>query len=116
MSKHTPGPWGYTYDGSSQWSIGPAEDPQGDDCVASIWDRNDERARANARLIAAAPALLAAAQQFAFWAKKLRIDQLFPDFLTGSELSLFHQDVDFARATIAKATGSAAAAQPGSET
>jgi hypothetical protein len=59
MSTHTPGPWGYTYDGSSTWSIGPEADPQ-DGSVASIFDRKDERARANARLIAAAPDLLAA--------------------------------------------------------
>ena len=53
-SKHTPGPWGYVYDGSSDWSIGPMPDPQANS-VAHIWDRNDERAVANVRLVAAAP-------------------------------------------------------------
>jgi hypothetical protein len=56
---NTPGPWGYTYDGSSDWSIGPADDPQGDGRVAHVWDKNDERARANVSLIAAAPEMLA---------------------------------------------------------
>lgn len=58
---HTPGPWGYTYDGSSTWSIGPAADPQVDR-VATIFGtrNNDAICRANARLMAAAPELLAA--------------------------------------------------------
>lgn len=51
-------PWGWTYDGSSDYSIGPEADPQGDDRVASVWDKNDERARAKVSLIAAAPELL----------------------------------------------------------
>lgn len=59
VSGHTPGPWGYCYDGSSDWSIGEASDPQGK-FVANIWDKDDVRAAANARLIAAAPDLLAA--------------------------------------------------------
>ncbi len=62
---HTPGPWGYTYDGSSDWSIGPEPDPQGD-CVAGVWDRNDDRARANVSLIAAAPELLAMLRRLEF--------------------------------------------------
>lgn len=59
--EHTPGPWGWTYDGSSDYSIGEARDPQAYP-VAHIWDRNDERAMANASLIAAAPELLAVAK------------------------------------------------------
>jgi hypothetical protein len=55
---HTFGPWGYTYDGSSDWSIGPVADPQAEQ-VARVWDKNDERARAKASLIAAAPEMLA---------------------------------------------------------
>ena len=47
---HTPTPWGYTYDGSSDWSIGQAEDPQGM-YVCNIWDRNDARAQSNAAFI-----------------------------------------------------------------
>ena len=34
--KFTPGPWEFTYDGSSDWSIGPAADPQGRR-VARCW-------------------------------------------------------------------------------
>ena len=56
-SKYTPGPWGYIYDGSSDWTIGEARDPQ-ENPVAHIWDRNDARAHANARLIAQAPTML----------------------------------------------------------
>lgn len=37
-------PYGYCYDGSSTWSIGPARDPQM--AVCNINDRNDDRARA----------------------------------------------------------------------
>lgn len=53
-AKHTPGPWAFTYDGSSGWSIGPESDPQAF-AVVSLHDRNDETARANAALIAASP-------------------------------------------------------------
>ena len=28
LKKASPRPWGYTYDGSSDWSIGPKDDPQ----------------------------------------------------------------------------------------
>jgi hypothetical protein len=59
-AKYTPGPWGWTYDGSSDYSIGTLADPQGDNRIAHVWDKNDERARANVNLIAAAPDLLAA--------------------------------------------------------
>lgn len=57
----TVGPWNYVYDGSSDWSIGQAEDPQ-ELCVAGIHDRTDERALRDAPFIAGArswlPALL----------------------------------------------------------
>ena len=56
---HTPGPWGWTYDGSSTYSIGLAEDPQ-DRRIASVYDRRDERAIANCWVIAAAPEMLTA--------------------------------------------------------
>ncbi len=32
----TPGPWGWCYDGSSDWSVGPKDDPQGRQ-IASCW-------------------------------------------------------------------------------
>lgn len=59
MSQHTPGPWGWVYDGSSTYSIGEDDDPQGT-MIASVADRRSERAMANCSLIAAAPELLAA--------------------------------------------------------
>jgi len=63
---HTPGPWGWTYDGSSDYSIGPAEDPQVERIV-HVWASNrnqaaTERAVADCNLITAAPDLLAAAK------------------------------------------------------
>lgn len=60
-TKHTPGPWGWTYDGSSDYSIGQADDPQVKR-VANIyaWQRNHDQAMADCALIAAAPDLLAA--------------------------------------------------------
>lgn len=48
--KHALTPWGYCYDGSSDWSIGPSSDPQGEE-VCSVWDINDERAIANIKFI-----------------------------------------------------------------
>jgi hypothetical protein len=59
MIAHTPGPWAWTYDGSSTYSIGPSKDPQ-ERSVATIFEQRDARAMANAHLIAAAPDLYAA--------------------------------------------------------
>jgi len=58
---HTPGPWAWTYDGSKDYSIGEADDPQAN-AVAHVyaWQRNYDKARANCALIAAAPDLLEA--------------------------------------------------------
>lgn len=57
----TPGPWGWVYDGSKDYSIGRAADPQGHN-VANVYayGRDYDRAEANCNLIAAAPDLLAA--------------------------------------------------------
>ncbi len=61
---HTPGPWGWCYDGSSTYSIGPEADPQ-DGAVASVYARqHNERTIANLALIAAAPDLLEACKAF----------------------------------------------------
>jgi hypothetical protein len=49
MTDKTP-TWGYTYDGSSTWSIGPYDDPQAD-ARLTIVDRDDDRAREIAQLI-----------------------------------------------------------------
>lgn len=61
---HTPGPWGWTYDGSKDYSIGSADDPQAKP-VAHVyaWQRNYNQAEANCNLIAAAPDLLAALER-----------------------------------------------------
>lgn len=95
-AKHTPGPWAYAYDGSSTWSIGEADDPQ-DKLVASIGDRDDARATANARLIAAAPDLLKALE---FCAQAIRTAGL--DTVKGG---ICAQAFAEARAAIAKARG-----------
>jgi hypothetical protein len=63
-AKHTPGPWAWVYDGSSDYSIGEAEDPQAK-AVAGVyaWGRDYDTAEANCALIAAAPDLLAALKE-----------------------------------------------------
>lgn len=63
---HTPGPWGWVYDGSSSYSIGPAADPQ-NGSVATVFERKHERAEGNLNLIAAAPDLLAALKSAIGW-------------------------------------------------
>lgn len=69
----TPGPWGFTYDGSSDWTIGEADDPQGKP-VAHVWVPHYRETHTivagvrvadvpcDVRLIAAAPDLLVAAK------------------------------------------------------
>lgn len=68
MATHTPGPWRYADTADGGFEVYPSEE-QGDlggDLIAGVWyfarpgDR--EQAEANARLIAAAPALLDALQ------------------------------------------------------
>ncbi len=46
----TPEEYGYTYDGSSEWSIGPKAETQVDP-ICTVWDRNDDRAKAKVMLI-----------------------------------------------------------------
>ena len=64
---HTPGPWGYVYDGSSIWSVGRDDDPQEARIAAvqkcSKGEYGWQEAGANAALIAAAPDLLAALKE-----------------------------------------------------
>ena len=64
--KHTPGPWTLFNDGKCV--AGPESTAGAGHGVAmcSMRARSDEEARANARLIAAAPDLLAALKQIAF--------------------------------------------------
>jgi len=45
-------PWAYVYDGSSEWSIGPKDDPQADDGVSiTIWSHDDDMATSTAAFI-----------------------------------------------------------------
>lgn len=80
MSKHTPGPWSAELLNKSQsnehWRIGNTE--AGNDIVAECTDyASDPGERdANARLIAAAPELLAACQAFVeAWDKSLQLEK-----------------------------------------
>jgi hypothetical protein len=49
----TEGPWGFTYDGSSAWSIGPVSDPQLHR-IANVYSRGKEVEQADPEFIAAA--------------------------------------------------------------
>ena len=69
--KHTPGPWKFgestrfTNNGVRTMPLIPIIQADGDPFlfeVALVWDLNDERTQSNARLIAAAPELLAACE------------------------------------------------------
>ncbi len=52
MAIATREPWGFVYDGSSAWSVGPASDPQLGHIV--VHDRDDERAKGLCAFIASA--------------------------------------------------------------
>ena len=54
MSNHTPGPWRYVCDDNAWCVLGE------DGTIAEIWHGSDLSTEADARLIAAAPQLLAA--------------------------------------------------------
>lgn len=58
-AQHTPGPWGWVYDGSGDYSIGEVDDPQGKP-VAGVYayGGDDDKATANCRLLAASTDLL----------------------------------------------------------
>ncbi|MHC4445234.1 MAG: hypothetical protein ACYTA5_21760 [Planctomycetota bacterium] len=67
---HTPGPWGiesdpFWVDKTCVYNVIAAPPPGYDDdvCPAKAYGRNVEEAKANARLIAAAPELLAACKE-----------------------------------------------------
>jgi hypothetical protein len=87
--KHTPEPWAYSYESTDQeWAVVTGF---GGLVVANVNDVNDgDRQQANARLIAAAPELLAALQAVLSVADRQTVE------------------FDMARAAIAKATGEAA--------
>ena len=54
---HTDGPWGWTYDGSSDYSIGPEDDPQVNP-VAHVHSRDPQRGAEICDLLSAAPSML----------------------------------------------------------
>lgn len=71
MSGHTPGPWTTSYMGNGEWEVvanGPDRDDVAGICIVAgglgtvLEDGRDYESDANARLIAAAPELLAAAE------------------------------------------------------
>ena len=92
---HTPGPWRYRRTYSNGEEVGCAVMPMGYDLSTSNLDENE----ANARLIAAAPELLAACQSLMRAEGMQRGDR---DGCTMGEIS---QAIDAARAAIAKALG-----------
>ena len=89
MSAHTPGPW-FAEDDNGSWSIHSDHDTLGG-CIAVAYSF---RAEANARLIAAAPDLLAALRLIVHIA-----DDPTAFALDGATLAVLHT----ARAAIAKA-------------
>lgn len=91
MSKHTPGPWEAAHNGN-YWEIVAGREFIGDTCASKHLDSGDN-GEANARLIAAAPDLLAALN--------IAVRQNSHDMqMTGEELRI-------CAAAIAKATGEA---------
>lgn len=64
MSAHAPGPWRFTHEPNAKRARGKflTVFPVGDDCPVCDVNRHRSTAEANARLIAAAPDMLAALQ------------------------------------------------------
>ena len=50
LSKLGSAPWGYCYDGSSDWSVGPKDDPQ--DGIITVSSGDDEVARTHSAVVA----------------------------------------------------------------
>jgi hypothetical protein len=112
MSGHTPGPWipvKMTIPGHEFWV---AQHRGGD------LSQKGPEAEANARLIAAAPELLEAAQKHLEWIDKERAGPQYPEGVSrdnggdaiwrawwGEQLDLCRDTEDFCRSAIAKATG-----------
>jgi hypothetical protein len=103
MSEHTPGPWQIVpkQQAQSEWIVGDAEGGSIADCEPpGPWMSADEAA-ANARLIAAAPDLLAAAASLIG-----RADGTIISDAAGNRFrKVFADDLGALAAAIAKATG-----------
>lgn len=122
-TKHTPGPWDWTWDGEGQpgrvaktLPCEPVEDCGYDSvCIALTYDQRGRfDQRANAQLIAAAPELLEEHQQWAEWFGEALVLALQSDYSKVDELARTFR-LSFATGSaviksdaIAKATGSPA--------
>jgi len=102
---HTPGPWHYVGDSLThrQFDIySPGAAPRQHICtvnnlsVEALWKRDAQQAEANARLIAAAPALLEALQALTDWGR---------DHTSPKDPNSPHDLLIAARAATARATG-----------
>ena len=96
---HTPGPWKSTYNGGVHQII-PADqwDNETPDVVAEAWGDHD------ARLIAAAPALLDALRAALDTFEEIESDKMM-DAMLGGTVTGIHAVAEQARAAIAAATG-----------
>lgn len=107
QDKHTPGPW----EATGNFVRSPMHQPEGlprgvqiVECRDGYFLPHTEEARANARLIAAAPELLAALQNLE---QQGWFSHIVFECKEGSSDSSLYSAVTEARAAIAKATGSA---------
>ncbi len=102
MSKHTPGPWRIKQSDSGHWFVvsGGTGNPIAQ-TLRKVWRTEDE---ANARLIAAAPDLLAALEKLAQYADTC---ELFLRETHPGKADALGKRVSCARAAIAKAKGEA---------
>lgn len=96
---HTPGPWNCNHSSASGYDIVCSENSPTDVCVISRRDKTTGEIDANARLIAAAPELLAALET-AYMA--------LIGYLPAHRNDVTDAAIGAARAAIAKATGEAA--------
>ena len=103
MNKHTPGPWqhGDLDDGDTIYVFGRGEDTLV--CEVNDTDLDADEAEGNARLIAAAPELLAACKAAVEYAETCRD---IPEFSSGYCIGTDH--LEAIKAAIAKAEGGAA--------
>jgi hypothetical protein len=107
---HTPGPWiGQPVNHSGDWRVFSANDPHpGPSLYCSVdvgWGANARAiAAANARLIAAAPELLAALQECVAW---FDLDAHRSHPIMAQDTEVGFRMIQAARAALAKATGQA---------
>ena len=114
MSKHTQGPWMIYDDGDGEDSsdiinvwIDDRDGGEKYDIAAMLLDRPVGERKANARLIAAAPDLLAALEGLVSWFGEVNYDAFDSGEIDESQLDWLglHKVLDRATAAIAKARG-----------